>query len=66
MKVKLRDMTPEQWDNWEIETCLTKIKCSECPFKMTSCSNILSRTSWLNNKDMFSDKFLNQEVEIEE
>lgn len=69
VKVKLRDMTPDQWKKWERETCLAKrMVCSKCPFRRINCGeNIFSKTtSWIMNKDILSDKFLDQEVEIEE
>ena len=63
-KIKLRDMTVEQWDNY-INKCLSR-SCSECIFETVNCRGSENKKSWFNNKDLFSDKFLDQEVEIEE
>lgn len=53
---------------WERETCLAKrMPCTKCPFRIIKCGeSIFSKTSWIMNKDIFSDKFLEQEIEIEE
>ena len=61
-KVKLRDLTEEQFEKWKDENCM-KYRCfKNCPFGISECVN----TFWIGCKDMFSDKFLDQEVEIEE
>ena len=61
-KVKLRDLTPEQFEKWGIENC-EKYNCSkDCPFRILECSD----TFWMSCKDMLSDKFLDQEIEIKE
>lgn len=60
-KVKLRDLTPEQYRKWKDKNC-TKSDCyTNCPFRCIECYD----TFWLSCKDMFSDKFLDQEIEIE-
>lgn len=61
-KIKLRDMTKEQWDIFVNKCHLT---CSTCPFNQASCLKSENKRSWFNNKDMYSDKFLNRKVEIE-
>lgn len=61
-KVKMRDLTPEQSEQWKSENC-KKYDCSEdCPFRCVECND----TFWMNCKDMYSDKFLDQELEIED
>lgn len=67
MKIKLRDITPEQWDRFEADVCGNDVKCDgiHCPFRYASCGKSSDKDSWVNNKDMFSDKFLDQEIEIE-
>lgn len=60
-KVKLKDLTPEQFGKWRIYNC-KKYDCLDCPFRCVDCN----KTFWLSCKDMYSDKFLDQEVEIEE
>lgn len=61
-KIKLRDMTKEQWDNFLYKCNLT---CDTCPFGNSRCQKSENKGSWFNNKDLFSNKFLNQEVEID-
>lgn len=61
-KVKLRDLTVEQFKKWIDENCNKCDFCKGCPFKCIECYD----TFWLSHKDMFSDKFLDQEVEIED
>lgn len=61
-KKKLRDLTLEEYKKWEGTYC-PKIACENCPFYTLSC-NSLSDCCWVSHKDLFSDKFLDQEVEI--
>ena len=61
-KIKLKDLTPEQWDNY-VDRC--KMTCYKCAFNVSSCRLSECKGSWVNNKDMFSDKFLDQEIEID-
>lgn len=63
-KVKIRDLTPEQFKKWKSENC-EKYNCSkDCPFRRVSCND----TFWTRYEyeDIYSEKFLDQEVEIEE
>lgn len=64
IKKKLKDLTPEEYANWHLKNCYAT-KCDICPFKSVGC-NIISRNTWVNNKDLYSDKFLNQEIMIED
>ena len=61
--IKLRDLTAEQWDDY-ISKCLGR-SCSDCIFEPVNCRGSENKKSWFNNKDLYSDKFLDQEVEIE-
>lgn len=61
-KVKLRDLTVEQFKKWIDENCNKCDFCKGCPFKCIECYD----TFWLSHKDMFSDKFLDQEIEVED
>lgn len=63
MKIKLRDMTKEQYKTWLAKNC-DYGKCVNCPFRKVRC-DFLSKNNWINNKDLYRDKFLNQEVEID-
>ena len=66
-KIKLRDMTKEQWDKFLYNCYTISDTCSDtCPFGNVRCLKSECKSSWFNNKDLFSDKFLNQEIEIEE
>lgn len=67
-KIKLKDLTKEQWDNFNKNNCVRSIEwleCRNCIFNHVNCSYSDSEDSWINNKDLYSDKLLNQEVEIE-
>ena len=63
-KVKLRDLTPAQYKNWYKNTCY-KYECEKCIFYRIPCG-YEEFNCWINNKDLYSDKFLDQEIEIEE
>ena len=63
-KVKLRDLTPEQFKNWYKNTCY-KLGCEECIFYRVPCAYD-TINCWVRNKDLYRDKFLDQEIEIEE
>lgn len=66
-KVKLRDLTTEQFNKWVGNYCgyTPDYCCGGCPFNFVDCIS-LNDTCRLKHKDLFSDKFLDQEVEIEE
>ena len=57
---KLRDLTPEEWDKWREKNCNN---CDKCIFIYVMCGSY--RESWIHNKDLYSDKFLDQEIEVE-
>ena len=61
-KKKLRDLTPEEWDKWQDKYCGN---CNKCAFNIVSCSCSYEKRSWINHKDLYSDKFLDQEIEVE-
>ena len=67
-KVKLRDLTEEQYKKWIEDNCDTfGDYCNGCPFQKVRCDNYEKKNDWwLGNKDLYSDKFLNQEIEVEE
>lgn len=62
-KVKLRDLTKEQYKKYE-NHCADRI-CAKCPFVGVQC-NSKSNNCWINHKDLYNDKFLDQEIEIKE
>ena len=62
-KVKLRDLTGEQYcKRLKNHNCSS---CEDCLFKTVVCGYANQRC-WLNNKELYSDKFLDQEIEVEE
>ena len=68
-KVKLRDLTKEQYEEWVEQNCIWMCDdgCRGCPFKKVKCDNrrMVDDVRYLN-KNLYSDKFLNREIEIEE
>lgn len=62
-KKKLRDLTLEEWDKWQRKNCGN---CNKCAFNKVNCNISYEKRSWVNNKDIYSDKFLDQEIEVEE
>ena len=63
-KKKLRDLTPEEYDKWVIENCDNGIlSCRDCVFRYVNCDKYLR---WIHHKDLYSDKFLDQEIEVKE
>ena len=62
IKKKLKYLIPEEFYNWSKENC-DHTECNACPFKSANC-NLYDEDSWVNHKELFSDKFLNQELEI--
>lgn len=67
-KVKLRDLTEEQYNKWFKNNCPKYDDyCRGCPFKKVKCVNREKKNDgWYLNKDLYSDKFLDQEIKIEE
>ena len=62
---KLRDLTLEEWDKW-IEKKCRFTRCENCIFNSTSCVESENKYSWIHHKDLYSDKFLDREIEVEE
>lgn len=60
MKIKLRDMTIEDMKVFDEKVC-GKILCSECIFSKVSCDN---DNCWVRHKELYSDEFLNQEIDL--
>lgn len=62
-KKKLRDLTPEEYKKWYDKNCgACGGSCCDCLFNCTAC--LCGKYCWVNHKDLYSDKFLDQEVEI--
>ena len=64
-KVKLIDLTIEQYNKWSENHHCLDANCDDCIFNKVYCYSDPDR-SWIYNKDLYSDKFLDQELEIEE
>lgn len=63
IKKKLKDISLEEFKVWSIKNC-NQLSCEKCVFSKVYCDEF-SSNCWVNNKDIYSDKFLNQEIEIE-
>ena len=63
-KKKLRDLTMEEYKKWLKKNC-SNLSCEDCVFLKAKC-NTNSIGCWVKNKDAYSEKFLNQEIEVEE
>ena len=66
-KIKLKDLTREQFKKWMKDNCghAKYVDCTDCPFFFSNCI-VDEKKSWVNNKDLYSDKFLDIEIEVEE
>ena len=65
-KVKLRDLTEEQFKKYcknFTGKCNYGTNCDKCVFHNVSCTSWYD-DCWIKHKDLYSDKFLDQEVEI--
>lgn len=66
-KKKLRDLTNEELQKWTEKNCKYSSSnlnyCSKCIFGKIACFK--TSRCWLDCKDLYSDKFLDQEVEVE-
>lgn len=64
----MRDVTPEEYEKYKQKLCTRGDSeyCKECMFRNVRCRiPSLSPTSWILHKDLYSDKFLDQEIEVE-
>lgn len=65
IKKKIRDITKEEFEIWKNYNCKTyDLHCTGCPFRASECGFVGLRFPWYESKEMFSDKFLNQEINI--
>lgn len=60
-KIKLKDLSYNQYIAWINNHC-SNLVCEKCPFYKVDCHK--TNTGWINNKDLYSEKFLNQEIEL--
>lgn len=65
IKKKLRDVTTSEFEDWAKKRCGANSSfCANCYFKFVHClAN--SVTVWTKHKNLYSDNFLDQEIEIE-
>lgn len=63
IKKKLRDITKEEYYNWltNDKNCQ---KCDGCIFSKVECQLNIDNC-WINHKNIYSDSFLNQTIEVE-
>lgn len=61
IKKKLKDISKEEYKEFVRQKC--KGKCKECLFRDVHCGYIA--LNWIDNKKIYNDTFLNQEIEIE-
>ena len=61
-KKKLRDLTIEEYAKWKRKNCGN---CSKCIFRHVYCNTFDENNCWIYHKDLYSDKFLDQEIEVE-
>lgn len=64
IKKKLRDISLEELMAWDEKNC-GSLDCENCVLSNASSCDYTLNSCWINHKDMYSDKFLNQEIEIE-
>lgn len=62
---KLKDLTYDEYANFKSNICGYNQECNNCPFRMCNCESPDSKESWFNNKEMYSEKFLNQEIPVD-
>ena len=66
IKKKIRDITEEEFEIWKNYNCKTyDLHCTGCPFRASECGFVGLKFPWYENKEMFSDKFLDQAIDIE-
>ncbi len=61
-KIKLRDLTEKEFQNWKNEKC--EADCKHCIFENVECAE-WKNNCWVRNKNLYSNRFLDQEIEIE-
>jgi hypothetical protein len=65
-KIKLRDLTQEENVKWREKNCVfygNDWNCNKCIFYNVMCA-ANNQQDWIYHKELYSEKFLNQEIEI--
>ena len=57
---KLKDLTYDEYAYFKSFECGYYGSCDSCPFRTGNCESPDSKDSWINNKEMYSEEFLNQ------
>lgn len=63
IKKKLRDLLPCEYEVWIDKKCPPQ-RCTTCVFANVVCST-LDDSCWFYHQEQYSDKFLNQEIEVD-
>ena len=63
-KKKLMDLTKEEYKKWLNKNCGRSVNCDKCIFNNVMCP--MDNHCWVNHKYLYSDAFLNKEIEVEE
>ncbi len=66
IKKKLKDITEKEYLCWRDENCQHFPIYKNCTFGMLQGYNNCKEKSCLNHKELFSNEFLNQEIEVED
>lgn len=61
---KLKDLTYDEMCKWKEKNCTSIICDNSCLFYKVICT--CTNNCWVKHKDLYSDKFLDQEIEVEE
>ena len=64
IKKKLRDITKKEYSHYVSEHCCSKAACDDCIFNNVVC-NAFSDECWINHKNIYSNSFLTQTIEVE-
>ena len=67
MKKKLKDLTKKEYINWlaSDKNCEHRENCDGCIFSKVECQLNIDKC-WINHKNIYSDSFLNQTIEVED
>ena len=63
-KKKIGDLTVEEYKKWRDKNCSNSdLDCKDCIFNNVMCH--MENQCWVNHKYLYSDAFLNKEIEVE-
>lgn len=65
MKKQVKELSLTEYRQWVYENCDDTCLQSSCPFFSVNCTS-WSSGCWVNHKELYSEVFLAQEVEIPE